>query len=1431
MRYPGRRLGVRRRSERTTTVSRTNADLQELAVEKAPGNLAGKPPPPAASLSEAKRLLRERRLRGEFPAARKPPQIPRQTDRAQLPLSFAQQRLWFFHQLDPASPLYNMPLALRLRGTLDVASLRHALNAIAARHETLRTRFLAPGGEPVQVIDPPGEVPLGNLSLVAEPEDGCEERLHRTLTELSEQPFDLAREHPIHATLVELAANDHVLVLVVHHIAGDGWSWGVFMHELSELYRGFCTGAPASLPEPSIQYADFAVWQRQRLSGPALDQLVGYWKNKLAHAQAVLELPTDHPRQPVQTFRGRWESRLLGRPLRTALEGLSQRSGGTLFMTLLAAYGVLLSRYSGQKDVIVATPIAGRTHLQLESLIGFFVNTLAMRLDLSGEPAFRDFLARVRDTAIAAFAHQELPFEKLVEELHPARCANHLPLAQVAFVLQNTRSRALQLPGVEATQLESWTRTAKFDLTLCVDDSVDGLLVAIEYNTDLFSAATATRLLEQYEVLLQGIVADAQQTVSDLPLLTAAAREQLLAGFNATARPFPRAETVPALIEAQVRRAPDAVALTYRERRMTYRELNGRANRVARRLRKLGVGPNDLVAICLERSPEMIVALLGILKSGGAYVSLDPAYPKERLAFMLEDSAAKVVLTVDALRGVLPDPTGTSAATADLPAATVLTLDGGWGGFAAERDNDPPPVGDAENPAYVSYTSGSTGRPKGVSVPHRAINRLLLNTDYVQFEADDAVLQMANCAFDASTFEIWGALLHGARIVIVPQEVALAPRELAQEIAARGVTAMFVTTALFNQLALHARGIFQPLRHVLFGGEAVNPACVRDVLQHDPPRRLLHVYGPTETTTFATWFEIREVPENATTIPIGRPLANTTLYVLDERRQPVPIGVPGELYIGGDGVAHGYLNRPELTAERFVPDPFSPVAEARLYRTGDRVRWLADGTIEFLGRLDRQVKIRGFRVELEEIELALARHPDVKQAVVALHEPEPGERRLTAYIAPRDQPAPAPATWREHLRRTLPDYMVPAAFVCLPELPLNANGKVDRAALPAPEGGRDTAGADFVAPRNDTERRLAEIWEAALNVHPVGVHDNFFELGGHSLSGVRLFARIEEQFGRKLSLATLFQAPTVARLAELLRTEEAAGTGGPLVGLQPCGSRTPLFFVHGAGVGNLWTYANLAPHLDPDQPVYALESRTTRGLEEFARIEDMAVHYVAEIKRVQPHGPYFLSGYCFGGVVAYEMACQLVAAGEAVGLLALLDSAPPNSRYHRLPWWRPTFVVRFAANTFHWLRDFVGVKPEERRAFVQRKLRSAARKLGRWIRRQPPGTDLDLESAIDTTVFPHAELDVWRAHLRACQGYHPGCYPGRVTLFRTRGQPLFCSLDPQFGWGDLAAAVDVVIIPGSHEKIFMEPHVRTLAAELDACAAAAQSMEGDRAEQ
>jgi amino acid adenylation domain-containing protein len=1039
-----------------------------------------------------------------------------------LPVSFAQRRLWFLDQLVPGNPLYNEHAALHFTSAINLPALERSLAAIVARHEVLRTTFTAVGGQPVQVIAQSGVAPLTAIDLRDLGDTVRHAELTRLASEEARQPFDLSRGPLLRTRLVQLADTECVFLLTMHHIISDGWSLGVLARELDAIYSAVVMGRPVPLPPLPIQYADFAVWQRQWLEGPVLSEQLAYWKQQLADLP-VLQMPLDRPRPAVPSFRGGGYRVSYSPELLAEVRALSQREGVTVFMTLFAGFQLLLARYTGQDDIVVGAPVAGRNRAELEGLIGFFVNTLVLRTSLAGNPTVRQLLARVRETALAAYAHQDLPFEKLVEELHPHRDLSRNPLFQVMFQLLNTGPappRSAAGPGLDITN-----GTAKFDLLVHALEASNGLHASFEYSTDLFDRETIARLASQYEAVLKAMVAAPEQSVWQLPILPPAEYDQIVHAWNATTRDYPRDRTVVELFEAQTERTPDAAAVHFGEQRLTYAELNARANQLAAELRRRGVRPDVLVAVALERSAAMVIGVLGVLKAGGAYVPLDPGYPPARLAWMLADTRSAVVLSETRLRERLPSE------------ADVIWLDADAARLAALPDTNVPCGATADHLAYVIYTSGSTGLPKGVMVEHRGITRLVLNTNYINIGPTDRIGQVSNFSFDAITFEIWGALLNGACLVGITREVALAPADFVRELREQGVTLMFMTAALFNHVAAHVNGAFSSLRAVLFGGEAGDPKSVRLVLDATPATEFINGYGPTESTTFAVCHHVTSLPADSRTVPIGRPISNTVVYVLDSHEQPVPVGVPGELYIGGDGLARGYFNDPELTARKFVPHPLAGHSGKRLYRTGDRVRYRPDGVLEFMGRLDHQVKIRGFRVEPGEIEAVLADHPQVCEAAVVLREHAPDDKRLVAYVV-LSKPTPDWAMQlRAHAHQRLPEYMIPAAYVQLDAMPLTPNGKVDRMALPVHDGANASTGAPVESPATAMERMIAAIWQDALGVENVSVHDNFFDLGGHSLLVAKVHSRLTETLARDIAMVDLFRYPTIRSLSRHLSAE------------------------------------------------------------------------------------------------------------------------------------------------------------------------------------------------------------------------------------------------------------------------------------------------------
>ncbi|WP_164018189.1 non-ribosomal peptide synthetase [Pyxidicoccus trucidator] len=1072
------------------------------------------------------------------------PALVRASREGSLPLSFAQQRLWFVDQLIPGDAAYNIPAALWLSGALDVESLRRAFEELVRRHEVLRTTFTVTRGVPAQLIHAPSRFELPVVEVSTESTEESRAEALRLCQEDARQPFSLSQGPLLRASLLKLGTEEHVLRINMQHSISDGWSVGVLVRELAMLYGAFQAERPSPLPELAVQYADYAVWQRDWLQGEVLDTQLAWWKEQL-QGLTPLELPTDFARPAVRRQRGGMVGVAFPKALADDLQKLARQEGATLFMVLVAGFQVLLARYSGQQDVTVGTPIAGRGSQELESLLGVFVNTLVLRARMEDRPTFRTLLSRVKDMTLGAFAHQDIPFEKLVEALEPTRDLSRQPLFQVMFALQNAPMGDPALPGLSVRLQEIDNGTSKFDFTLSLMETAQGLGGYLNYDADLFEAATMERLVAHYQRLLEGICRAPQQRVDTLELMTDAELREVLVDWNATSTLYPADASVHALFEAQADRTPSAVAVVAGDVEVTYAELEQRANQLARRLVDMRVGPEVRVGVCLERSVDLVVAMLAILKAGGAYVPLDPAHPAERLAYMLADSGVPILLTH-----------GTLGEGLDAPGILLLNLDTERPVLGAMSHQRVRSHVTPDGLAYIIYTSGSTGRPKGVAVHHQAILRLVMETDYVRLTPEDRVAQLSNTSFDAATFEVWGALLCGARLVLVPRDTSLVPADLAKALRDGGVTTLFVTTALFNRMAREYPEGFATAKQVLFGGEASDPEAVRRLLEAGPPQRLLHVYGPTETTTFATWHRVESVDAGARSIPIGRPIANTTGYVLDAALRPVPRGVVGELYLGGDGVARGYHERPELTAEKFVSDPFSTVPGARLYRTGDLVRLRASGAIEFIGRVDHQVKLRGFRIELGEIETALQAHPGVTEAVVLVRD-EHGDRKLVAYLVAAEGQQPMPAELREHLVRTLPEYMLPAAFVTLPAWPLNANGKVDRKALPAPTGehaATTVAGGD--APSTPVQQLVADAFAQVLGLPAVGLGDDFFALGGHSLLATRVVSRIRSSLGFELPLRLLFEASTPGRLAE--RIESLGLTGTRLPPLERASREQPL---------------------------------------------------------------------------------------------------------------------------------------------------------------------------------------------------------------------------------------------------------------------------------
>lgn len=1307
-----------------------------------------------------------------------------------VPLSSGQQRLWFMDRLEPNSALYNISTGLRLTGELNSQALEDALNEIVRRHESLRTTFPSVEGTPVQQINPPSSVPFQIVDLTSVPTPSREAEAARKLRELSSKPFDLSRDLMIRALLIKLSPQEHILGLVAHHIAADEWSLRVLFKELALLYEAGMTGTQLTLPDLPIQYADYSIWQQENLESETLDNLLAYWRKQLAGANTTLQIPSDLPRKE-SAHRGAIARLVVPAEQVQAIKDLGRRENATLFMTLLAAFNVLLHRYTRQDDILIGSPIAGRTRTETEELIGFFVNNIVLRAQLRNEMTFAELLAQVRQTTLDAYAHQELPFEKLVDELHPDRGASS-PLVQVMFSLVTDVLEEQLFPGLKVEPVEVENGTAKFDYILVAFERHDGLHLEAEYDADLFTASMMKRFLEQFSNLLSAAVANPELPIGKIDFLTEMEKRVLIADWNKTQKDYPRDVSAPHLVEQWALSRAKAPAVSYGKTSLNYGELNERANQLAHRLREMGLKRGDIVGLLTERSNEMVVAMLGILKAGGAYLPLDPAYPQERLAFMLNDSGARVLIAQPEFASLIAKHN-----------AQLLFIEPTFRDLEGQNAQNLPDSPAATDVANVIYTSGSTGVPKGVCIPHRGIIRLVRDTDYMQIAPSDVVTQTASISFDAATWEIWTALLNGAHLVGISKSELIDPTAFKSKLKNSGATVVFVTTAVFNQLASEAPGVFENLKYVFFGGEAADPKSVQSVLRNGAPKKLMHAYGPTETTVYATVHWVRDVEPDADTIPIGRPIANSSAYIVDADQNPAPLGAPGELWLGGDGMALGYLNRAELTAERFIEDRFSGQPGAKLYRSGDLARFREDGAIEFLGRVDNQVKIRGFRIELGEIEASLLKHPAIRKVAVIAREDKPGDKRLAGYVELNPGQKIEGAVLKGFLKETLPEFMVPAAITVLETMPLLPNGKVDRKQLPAPEW--KSIESFFDAPSTPVEQQIAKIWEHVLGVQPIGATDNFFDLGGHSLMAVKLFAQLEKTFEQKLPLATLFKAPTIRQLAKILSGSVKPQSWSTIVDIQPRGSRRPLFWIHslgGDGGGGFFYYRRLAELLGEDQPSYGIRSPQ----EPFHQIEEMAAYYIKALREVQPQGPYQLGGFCFGGVVAYEMARQLTASGEKVGLLAILESSPPNLEH----------IHRDAAysieNVYENLRDFVSHPAGEQIEMVRKK----AQKLKNVLRRKKATDEKPaaLNELIDMSKYPKDYVKYAETHWKALESYKPGAFSGTIHLFRARKQPLR-SVDPSLGWNTVAPGrVKITVVPGTHESMVQDPNVQILAAKL-----------------
>ncbi|MDF5709057.1 MAG: amino acid adenylation domain-containing protein [Nostoc sp. S4] len=1338
--------------------------------------------------------------------------IPQIANRESAPLSFAQQRVWFLQQLEPNSRAYIISDAQRLSGELNVNVLQQALDAIVVHHQALRTNFIkSVDGSPIQVIALPRSVELKIIKVT-------HEQAQCLLNQEAQSPFNLESDLMLRASLLQINETEQILLLVMHHIASDGWSMGILWQQLAAVYEAFLNGKPSPLAKLPIQYADFAVWQHQWLSGEVLSNQINYWKTQLAGANTVLELPADRPRPPIQTYQGAAQSLMLPQSLSASLTELSRQEGVTLFMTLLAAFGAILHRYTGQEDILIGSPIAGRNRSEIEGLIGFFINTVVLRTDFSGNPSFRSVLSRVRQMALGAYAHQDMPFEKLVEELQPERDTSRNPLFQVWFNMLNLRDIQLEIPGVAVEPMSMLETASKFDLTLYVTEQNQGIKLDLVYNTDLFTRERTMEMLDQFHYLLEQIVAAPDRQINLYSLVTPEAR--FLLPEPSAVLPEPEYELVTTMFTSWVNSIPEHSAVRQGSRTRNYRELGKSAQALARVLLSQGVQQGDVVAVFGTRSFGLIASMMSVLLSGGVLLTLDPKLPSDRHQLMLREAKAKYIIYIDTQ--VEEDRNiAESLISIYVNPDTGEILNSSKGNN--QTVNLPQIAGD--DAAYIFFTSGTTGVPKGVLGCHKGMAHFL-NWQRQTFKIgqQDRVAQLTGLSFDVVLRDIFLPLTSGATLCLPEEGDNLEPSRILPYLEQEEISILHTVPSLAQSwLGNVPSGVFlRNLRWLFFAGEPLKETLVlrwRDAFPESG--EIVNLYGPTETTLAKCYYR---VPVKCTpgVQPVGSPLPQTQALVFTPNHQLCGIGEPGEIVIRTPFRSLGYINAQQENRSRFVQNPFGNEEQDWIYYTGDRGSYGPDGSLQILGRQDHQVKIRGIRIEPGEIETVLAQHPNVFQTVVIAREDVPGDQRLVAYIIPNQDSVTTISEIRRFLSTKLPQYMLPSAFVLLDTIPLTANGKVNRRALPAPDLSRQEPEGTFVAPRNQVERQLTEIWEQLLGVQPIGVQDNFFELGGHSLLAVKLFWQIEKTFNKNLPLAILFQSSTVEALAKIICQQQDLATNmaslddkstttwSSLVAIQPTGSKPPFFCIHGLG-GEVLCFRELALYLGLEQPFYGLQPRGLDGKHPLdTRVEDMAAHYIQEIKILQPNGPYFLGGYSFGGAVAFEMARQLHEQGEEIGILIILDSCRPG--YSK----RSPFLKRM----FLHLNKIAQQGPMY---LWQTLMRWSYWKKSRFQNRYKRY----LEVALD---LPETDkhLEIIDSNTQAISKYIYPVYPGRAILLRTedrnRDEAIGTQYDPQFGWGDLVTGgLDIHYVPGSHLSLFREPHVQVLADILKNCLIQAQS--------
>ena len=1363
----------------------TNTDKSNLVEE-------------STTLSDPRRKLLRRYLKGEIRHTEAEAAIPRRPDGVLPPLSFAQQQVWLHAQLAPSVPIYNEPMTISRTGPLDIAVVERCMVEIIRRHEIWRTTFDTLDGQPVQIAHPaPTSFPLPVVDLRSLPKADREAEAMRLVAEEGARPLDLKRGPLLRALVLWLKDDRYDLFFNIHQLILDGvTAYRGLFRELVALYEAFSSGMPSPLPEPAIQYADYAVWHRDWVqNGKEVPRQMEYWEKKLAGDLPLLQWPNDRSRPPVQTFRGKVKSLMMSQSFTQELKRFSQREGVTLYVALLAGFVVLMNRYTGQEDVIVGTVSANRKRRETETILGYFLNPLPLRTDVSADPDFRELLSRVRQVASGALSNDDVPIEHLVKRFQKVRDLSRNPLFQTVVSLEPVMPSVG--PGWNMVLGTTPTGASKLDLYINFDERPEGLTATITYNPDLFEDETITRLVGHWQTVLAGAVANPNQRISELPLLTEAERRELLVEWNATKRSYPQ-RCIHHLFEEQAARMPEAVAIDFAGRQLSYNDLNQRANRLAHYLRGVGIGLEALVGVYLERSFDTAVALLGVLKAGAAFVPIDAAYPQSRVSFMLQDAKAAVVLTHARLAEGLPKDS-----------LKVVRLDADWPAIGRESSENPGDTLTPDNTAYAIYTSGSTGNPKGVLGTHRgAINRFSWMWDAYPFEADEVSCQKTSLGFVDSIWEIFGPLLHGVKTVIVPDDVLKNPPALIECLAAQKVTRLVLVPSLLRAIletCPDPQHRLPLLKYWICSGEALSLELAQKFAESMPGATLLNLYGSSEIAADSTFYRV-ERNDALACVPIGRPIANTQIYILDRNLQPVPVRVAGDLYVGGDGLARGYLDRADLTADKFIPDPFSRNPKARLYKTGDLARYLPDGNIEYLGRTDSQVKMRGFRIELGEIESALRECPDVKQAVVVAREDETGTRQLVAYIVPSQALALKTKDFRNALKQRLPEYMVPSAFVSLDSLPLLPNGKIDQRALPAIGQADRERESELLAPRNDLEIELVAIWKEVLGVQEISIRHDFFEMGGHSLLIPVMLARIERTLGKKLSPAAIFQAPTIEQQAALLRTQTAQLA--QVMPIQPMGSRAPFFCVCLAAGPLL---RDLALKLGNEQPFVGLgfDPSALGQLATPYTLEDIAAHLVRAVREHQPEGPYLLGGFCLNGLIAFEMARQLTAEGERVALLALFEALNPahsNSFSQRSQ--LATLMGRFSFGLLKkHLRSLLGLDPAEAKDY----LRSRFTDIKRDVRNLFWCTYVNVRRRLLGERLPHLQQILYVS----AKSYHPVPYPGPTAFYRCTDRRANASSELERGWSNLLVGdFELHVLEGDHLGILMGESLHVLASKL-----------------